>query len=296
VSDTFFSEPPHWEWLIIWYFFLGGIAGGSYFLVALLDLWGEPEDRPTVRLGYYVAFVSILLSGLLLTLDLSRPARFWHMLVIPERGRLMFKYWSPMSFGSWIVLGFGGFASLAALVALEEEGRVRWSPLGRLRRGVPGIILTGLGGLSGILVAGYTGVLLSVSNRILWADTDLLGVLFLLSGTSTAAATLILLSCWRGSGAAAVQWLSWLHSRTLVLELLVLAALVVSLGSVARIWLSAWGGLLVTGVVFTGILLPLVLHACPRLFGHLSVVAGAVLVLTGGFLLRVVIVLSAQRI
>jgi hypothetical protein len=39
-----------------------------------------------------------------------------------------------------------------------------------------------------------------------------------------------------------------------------------------------------------------VLHARPRLLGHLSVVAGAVLVLTGGFLLRVVIVLSAQQI
>src|SRR5215813_10642294 len=141
MSDTFFSEPPRWEWLIIWYFFLGGIAGGSYFLVALLDLWGEPEDRPTVRLGYYVAFVSILVSGLLLILDLSQPQRFWHMFIMSERGRLMFKYWSPMSIGSWLVLGFGGFAFLSTLVALEEEGWVRWSLLGKLRRGVAGTLL-----------------------------------------------------------------------------------------------------------------------------------------------------------
>src|SRR5207249_820119 len=78
---------------------------------------------------------------------------------------------------------------------------------------------------------------------------------------STAAAALILLGRWRGVGAAAVQWLSWLDSRALVLELLVLIALVVSLGPVARIWLNAWGVLLMIGVVLAGILLPLTLHA-----------------------------------
>ena len=57
MSDTFFTAPPHWRWLIIGYFFIGGIAGGSYFIAALLDLFGAPRDRPVVRLGYYVALV-----------------------------------------------------------------------------------------------------------------------------------------------------------------------------------------------------------------------------------------------
>ena len=294
MSDTFFTKAPHWEWLIILYFFIGGIAGGSYFLAALLDLWDEPEDRPVARLGYYVAFVGIVLSGLLLTVDLNRPERFWHMLIMSEHGWPMFKYWSPMSVGSWAVLVFGAFAFLSSLSALEEEGRVRWPLLGTLRRGVLGSLLAVLGGLCGFFVAGYTGVLLSVTNRPIWADTNLLGVLFLLSGASTAAAALILLGRWRGVGAAAVQWLSWLDSRALVLELVVLIALVVSLGSVARVWLNAWGILLVIGVVLTGILLPLTLHARPHWLGNLSVPAGAALVLIGGFLLRVVVVLSAQ--
>ena len=44
-SDTFFTAPPNWSWLVILYFFLGGIAGGSYFIAALLDLFGDVRDR-----------------------------------------------------------------------------------------------------------------------------------------------------------------------------------------------------------------------------------------------------------
>jgi len=64
---------------------------------------------------------------------------------------------------------------------------------------------------------------------------------------------------------------------------------------VARVWLNSWGALLV-GVVLAGILLPLALHWRPRLLGRLSIPARAVLVLIGGFLLRVVIVLSAEGV
>jgi formate-dependent nitrite reductase membrane component NrfD len=296
MSDTFFTAPPHWEWLIVLYFFIGGIAGGSYFLAALLDLWGEQEDRPMVRFGYYVAFVGIALSGLLLIIDLNRPERFWHMLIMSERGWPMFKYWSPISVGSWAVLVFGIFAFVSSLAALEEEGRIRWRALSLLRGRTLRFLLAGLGGLCGFFVAGYTGVLLSVTNQPIWADTNLVGVLFLLSGASTASAVLMLWGRWHGAALVTVRWLSWLDSRTLVLELVVLLALVISLGSVAHVWFSGWGVLLVVGVVFAGILLPLVLHARPHLLGPLSVQAGAVLVLLGGFLLRVVIVMSSQGV
>src|SRR5215472_12302484 len=70
-SSTFFSAPPDWGWLIVLYFFFGGLAGGCYFLAALIDLVGRPEDRPLARLGYYIAFPCVILSGLLLTVDLG---------------------------------------------------------------------------------------------------------------------------------------------------------------------------------------------------------------------------------
>jgi Polysulphide reductase, NrfD len=136
MPDTFFTTAPHWRCLIVLYFFVGGIAGGSFFLAALLDLFGTQRDRPMVRAGYYVALVGAVLSGILLTWDLNRPERFCHMLIQSERVLPMFKYWSPMSAGSWAPLLFGGMAFLASLGALHEAGRLRWVPLRVLHSGM----------------------------------------------------------------------------------------------------------------------------------------------------------------
>jgi protein NrfD len=294
MSDTFFTRPPHWEWLVIVYFFVGGIAAGSYVIAALLDLFGDSRDRPVVRLGYYVALAGIVLSGALLTMDLGRPERFWHMLIQSKRGWPMLKWWSPMSLGSWGISAFGLFALLSTLAALEEGGTLRWAWLRKLREGMLGKVITVLGVVFGFFVAGYTGILLSVTNRPIWADTHLVGMLFLFSAGSTAAAALILLGLWRGADDT-VRWLSRLDRGALMLEFLALIGLVISLGSVARVWLSGWGALLV-GVVLAGILFPLVLHTRSHLLGRLSVPAGAVLVLLGGFLMRMVIVLSSEGV
>src|SRR2546427_12910898 len=80
MSDTFFSGAPHWTWFIIPYFFVGGLAGGAYFLAALLEWFGRPDDRPVIRTGYRVAAVGAIVSGALLTIDLGGQLRIWPML------------------------------------------------------------------------------------------------------------------------------------------------------------------------------------------------------------------------
>src|SRR5437879_11779565 len=108
---TFFSVAAHSSWFIIPYFFVRGLAGGAYFLAAVLDWFGRPEDRPVVRTGYDIAAVGAILSGLLLTIDLGRPLRFWHMLFQSENfPALMFKGSSRISFGAWPILLFGLFS------------------------------------------------------------------------------------------------------------------------------------------------------------------------------------------
>ena len=295
-SDTYFTAPPEWHWLVILYFFFGGISGGSFAIAALIDLFGEDIDRPLARLGYYVSFPVLLLCGPLLIWDLNRPERFWHMLIQSERFLPMFKYWSPMSFGSWILTVFGGFAFLAFVGALAEAGRLP-APLRVLRQGVLRAIIAAVGGIFAFMLAGYTGVLLSVTNRPIWADTRLLGLLFLLSGASAAAALLLLLGRRRGAAAPeSLHWLERLETWVTLLELAVLVALVISLGDVAREWLSAWGLLLAVGVVLAGILLPLALHWRPALLGRLSVPLAAILALVGGVILRAVVVLSSEGV
>jgi len=79
LSDTFFAAPPHWSWYVILYFFFGGIAGGSYLIATMLDLFGDESDHTMARIGYFIAFPAALLCAPLLIIDLTRPERFWHM-------------------------------------------------------------------------------------------------------------------------------------------------------------------------------------------------------------------------
>jgi len=300
MSDTFFSGAPHWTWFIIPYFFVGGLAGGACFLAAVLDWFGQPEDRPVVRTGFSVAFWGAILSGLLLTIDLGQPFRFWHMLFQSANlPAIMFKGWSPISFGAWGLLCFGGFSALAALGKMTEEGGTRTPALVLLQRGPVAKLVTAIAGLLGLFLAGYTGLLLAVTNRPIWADSPWLGALFLASGASTGAAALILLAPRRGATEGSLRRLSAFDTQALVVELLILALFVASLGSLNRVWLSFWGLLLVVGVVGAGILLPLGLHLRPASFGRLAarpVVNAAKLVLIGGFLLRLATMLASEGI
>jgi protein NrfD len=296
VPDTFFTTAPEWRWWIIFYFFIGGIAGGSFFLASLLYLFGRPADRPLVRLGYYVALIGAVISGILLIFDLHRPLRFWHMLIESNTGNPMFKGWAPMSVGSWALLLFGLFAALAALAAAREEERVRWGPAFVTRSGFRSVVAI-IGGVLGFFFAGYTGVLLTVSNRPVWADSPMLGVLFLFSAGSTGAATLILLARRRDTvDARSIGKLAEFDKWSLTLELIAIVAFLITLGAAARVFLSVWGVLLVLGVIGVGIVLPLALGLgwVKRWRATPAGVAG--LVLVGGFLLRVVTLLSSEQV
>jgi protein NrfD len=301
VSDTFFTASPHWTWWIILYFFLGGIAGGAFFLASLLDLFGRPADRPLARLGHYVAFVGVTVGGFLLTGDLARPERFWHFLIQSDTGRPMLKSWVPLSVGTWGVLLFGVFAFLATLSALSEErpgARLLQSgPVRALRRPGPSAVIAVLGSVFGLFLAGYTGVVLAVTNRPIWADSSLLGLLFLVSGTSTGAAALILLAVWRGVGhPTSINWLAGFDRWVLMLELLVLVLFLVSLGSVLRVLIGWWGVVLLLGVIGLGIVAPFLLERRPGFHTPPHLARMASLVLLGGFLLRVVVLLSSNEI
>jgi len=296
MSDTFFTASPHWTWFIIPYFFVGGIAGGAYFIAALLQWFGRPVDRPVIRTGYSIAFWGAIISGALLTFDLGRPLRFWHMLFQSENfPSLMFKSWSPISFGAWAILLFAACAGLSMIGAWSEEGRIRAPGAKFLQSGtVLAKLIAALGGLFGFFVAGYTGVLLSVTNRPIWADSPWLGALFLASGASTGAAALMLFGRRRGASESSIRWLASFDAQALIVELVILIAFIASLWPIRQVWISFWGFLLLVGVVAAGILWPLRLHFKPAVGGEFRSHAG--IVLLGGFLLRVVVLLASNSI
>jgi formate-dependent nitrite reductase membrane component NrfD len=242
-----FVRAPDWTWYILFYFFLAGLSGGSYVLATLLRLRGDSAAEGAARVGYYVAFPTMLVCPILLTLDLGQPLRFWHMLVNTTPGHVApsFKYWSPMSVGAWALVVFGGFVTVSFLDALRRDGRLGGTTTDRA--GVLAKLWSVVGAVVGLFIAGYTGVLLAVSNQPVWSDTWALGGLFLASGLSGSAALLGWLVRSRPEAGAGAVAFGRAERFFLALEFLLVVALVATLipaGTVGRAfgfpWIVLW--------------------------------------------------------
>jgi formate-dependent nitrite reductase membrane component NrfD len=289
-----FVASPQWEWYIIWYFFLGGLAGGAYALGTLLRLVGDRADEGAARVAFLVAFPAFAICPILLTLDLGQPVRFWHMLIDARTGVPALKSYSPMSVGAWVLFVFGLFATLSFVEALVLDGRLRHPLAQRVADALGGgfgRLFMIVGACLGLFIAGYTGVLLAVSNQPVWSDTWALGGLFLASALSTAAAAVALFAWYRRDARPSAEKLSRADRLFLLLELVLLAVFFLTLGPLATQMLhGTWTALWV--LVLAGILLPLALH---RSAGSPALpILASLLVLIGSFALRVVIVLSPQ--
>jgi len=300
-----FVRAPDWTWYILFYFFLAGLSGGSYAIATLLRLSNRAYE-PAARVGYYTSFVALLGCPVLLTLDLGQPLRFWHMLVntTPGDEGPIFRYWSPMSVGAWALVVFSAFAGLSFLEVFVKDRRrsdERSAPPGALVKA-----FNVVGTVAGLFIAGYTGVLLAVSNQPVWSDTWALGGLFLASGLSGSAALIGWLAHYRRDGEFSLPGLVRSERLFQVLEVLLIAVFVVTLiptGALSRAfgfpWFVLWGvaaiglvaGLFGPGATRNEITSGGVV-AVRRSAG--AVVLPATLVLIGILALRAAIIFSAQ--
>ena len=292
-SDTFFTRSPEWGWYIVVYFFLGGLAGGAAFLSGLLDLFGNVLDRGMTRIGYWIALIAIVIGAPLLIVDLTQPGRFWHMIWQSNSGGFMFKLYSPVSLGIWIILLFVIFVVLASAGALAEAGKLPRGLAG-LGEGVLGKIIALGCVITGSALAGYTGLVLTGTNRPVWGDTVWITLLFLLSGISAGGAAMVLFG-WRRSHPGTVRWLEQMEGFSSIFEVIVLAIIAVTIWSIVSVvWVGGWGAVLLFGAVYLGIIAPLVFYAWPRALGTATIPVAALLVLVGSFLLRTVIIMSSE--
>lgn len=191
---TTYVLPPEWEWPITIALFLAGLAAGTYSVMGLMHFAGDARDEPVVRRLGFIPMPIMIVVPLLLIYDLGQQGRFLNLLIrssgAAERGPfpLMFNLNSPMNWGSWAMVIFAGFTALAFADSLHHSGRIRFAWLEPISHNV--IILV-LGELAALIVSGYSGVLLSVTNQGVWSDTFIMGGLFIafseLSGMAVAA-------------------------------------------------------------------------------------------------------------
>jgi Fe-S-cluster-containing dehydrogenase component/formate-dependent nitrite reductase membrane component NrfD len=105
VYDVAHAERP-WGWKVSTYLWTKSIAAGALLMAAIGPAWSMPGTIPSL-----ISLVFLALTVLLLTFDLKRPERFLYLFFKPN-----WRSW--LVWGGWILLAFGGLASLWFLGAV----------------------------------------------------------------------------------------------------------------------------------------------------------------------------------
>lgn len=288
-----------WGWEIPIYLFLGGLVAGLMLTVsAAILLRGTERITPAMRMGLLAAPGLLSLGMLALFIDLTLK---FHVF----RFYMAFRPYAPMSLGSWILMAVYPVQMLLVLAFpckfLEPYlGRLKHLPALQswIQKRVNSLAYAGLAG--GIGLGVYTGVLLSatVANP-LWSS-GALGFLFLVSGSSTGVALLMLAERDHDTH----TWLARIDVGLIALEILVIGSWIVGLATQGPLYREAVG-LILHGpyapaflgfVVFGGLIVPglLEIFALQGRAAHSRTVP--TLVLIGGLILRFVIVYAGQEV
>jgi formate-dependent nitrite reductase membrane component NrfD len=320
-----------WEWPLAVYLWVAGIAGGAYFAAFLTSRFAKAKLELLPKIAMFMGVPLVLVGSLLLILDLGQQVRAWHLfintLVQPPRPNV-FPY-SPMSLGGWILLFYAvlGIVMIALWwVGSFEPEELRLTVLSGLAMVIRPLapatgVLSWIALVLAVLLASYTGVLLSATNQPLWGGELLLPALFVTSAISTGTVMLVLVLrtslgrvldlLFGGEGKPIPNEV--IHAMTRASLVLGIVELVVLTGYV--VWLAAFSppvtaaavGVLLSGpmsflfwvgVVLVGLLIPLALEIAEARTGKHYVVGAAFmlpsLVLLGGFMLRLVVLLGGQ--
>ncbi len=289
-GPTYYGRPqlkaaPFNNWVVGGYIALAGMSGGAALLSAIANVTGGRDAAPTVRRGRYLSLLAPTLGSALLVWDLHTPKRFYNMLRVA-------KATSPMSIGTWLLMGFSASAGLTAgaqFLADQMPWR-RWPRRVARVAQIPAAV-TGAG------LSTYTAALLASTSTPLWAAApQALAVRF---GSSSIAA-----------GAAALSFRARRGRTRRSLDTIALAALAVELAAaralhrtyerrgVAAALDGGWGQVERLGATGLGTLMPLGLHAASlalaRRPGNLSNLA-SLAVMAGSLLLRVSVMAAGDE-
>ena len=288
----------HWTWLVYVEMFVAGVAAGAIVAAAILEYSGRGRS-PAARAAHVLAFPLMALAGVLLIVDLSRPERFWHMVVMSERLLPMLKPWSPISVGTLLLSLFAGACFVSFVDAVIGTGRLRlggWRQDRTIHGGPLGVAWATISALLAIGVGIYSAVLMTTSSIPGWAHQLMIPAVYAATALMTGMAAIVLIQALRRQIDADLLGLAhanlWLIGWWLLTVILFLLTLVGS--SSAHTYLTGvplaaiLAAVLLAGVVPLGVALFRPLASAVRL----SVMS--VLVLLGGFLVRYAIVMAPQ--
>lgn len=286
-----------WHWLIPLYLFLGGLAAGVLFFAALYYLLGKEEEfRTAVRRVPFLAPVALVIGLAALFIDLRHKAYFWQLYTT-------IRLESPMSWGAWTLLVITTVSFIWCALHIREffpkwDWRYNWLKelekfFIRYKRPLAWVML-----IFAIITGVYTGILLSAFNaRPLW-NTSVLGPLFLASGLSAGAASVVLAS----NNKQERLLFTKIDLIILGTELFLIVHMFMGFLASTQVQIEA-AGLFLGGpytmvfwifVVMLGIIIPAILDLMELRGYHIPAVIPGILVIMGSLVFRFVFVFAGQ--
>jgi formate-dependent nitrite reductase membrane component NrfD len=286
-----------WHWPISVYLFLGGLAAGIIFFSSVITVLGKDKEYVgAVKYATLVPPVALSLGLLALVYDLTHPLYTYQLYTT-------IRLESPMSWGAWVLLITTPLTFLWVLTYYSEFVKNSSKRIGLLVKIEEFLIpyrkqmAYALIPLS-IILGVYTGILLSAFNaRPLW-NNAILGPLFLTSGLSTGAATIILLA----KSSAERHLFTRIDLALIVLELGLIVHMIMGMHAGSQVQLEAMQ-LLVGGeftlmffgfVIILGLLVPASIELMEILGKKVPAAVPAMLILLGGLIFRFVMVEAGQ--
>lgn len=291
---------PHldlWHWPIPVYLFLGGLAAGILFFAGFYTIARREDELPTaVKWATFIVPIALVLGLFFLFIDLKNKWFFWQLYTT-------IRIESPMSWGAWTLMAITPLSFLWAASYIKELlPNFDWK-LGILNK-LEALIVANRRLLAWAMIllalalGIYTGILLSAFNaRPLW-NTALLGPLFLVSGLST--------------GAATIMWMSRKKEERTLFAKIDLALIVIEIFLIVHLFMGFLAGpevqleaaeLFINGkfalpfwglVVGMGLVVPAILEVFKLRGAKIPVAIPAALILLGGLLFRIIIVEAGE--
>ena len=286
-----------WHWQIPIYLFLGGVAAGILFFAGVFSILGkENKMSATIKKAPLLVPFLLIFGLFMLFLDLKHKLFFWQLYTT-------IRLESPMGWGAWVLMIITPISILWSASYVREvfpnwdwkydflKTFEAWLIKHRLWIAWPMAIYA-------VILGIYTGILLSAFNaRPLW-NTSILGPLFLVSGMSTAAAVIIMLS----KDHKERKIMGRIDILLIVIELFFIVHLLMGFlaGSEAQINAANLflGGKFTapffTFVVLLGLIFPALLEIFELKGYKIPIYIPAILVLLGGLIFRFLMVEAGQ--
>lgn len=291
---------PHleiWHWQIPLYLFLGGLAAGILFFAALYTIMGKEDKYPGAVRRAPILVPFLLIIGLLaLFIDLRHKLFFWQLYTT-------IRLESPMSWGAWTLLAITPLSMVWAALHIREFFP-KWDWKYPILKNTEELLLSYKTHLAWIIIVLsvilgiYTGILFSAFNaRPLW-NTSILGPLFLTSGLSAGAATIILFARSKKERILFAK----IDLLLIAIELFLIIHMFMGFNASTQVQIDAaqlfLGGSYTAPfwifVVVIGMIIPAILEIMELRHIRIPVIIPVVMVLFGSIMLRFIVAYAGQ--